>query len=637
MSRFTLLSLLSVLHIFLAFNLVLTEELTEDEPIPLSKVSVEATRIAQPHNIYSFDQAISALRYDPQVDLQERGFGEVQGDVSIRGGIFENSGFEIGAATLFDPQTGHYFAEIPIPAFMLTAPQVLTGVDNAVRSFNSSVATIAYGWQPIEQQSVIRIGGGNNGYNLQEVFGGHQNILDSKGDYSLNLELSFSRSQTNGTRINGDALLARYGGRVQLTGPDLQTDLYFGQQTKDFSWPYLYAPQELHELLETSGIESEDLRTSLVFLNHSQSYGNASSVTASAYYRRNRDDYEFDRFDPGLFNEFRHTTEVFSAGVNGIHQFDQFFLRYDGQILHDEIDSTALTFGGYNKRTYGQAAVTPGFSVPLSDMLTLTTEVGAALATTSQNATVASPVGRLSIRRESPTSIDTYEEGYIEYSEATQFPGYTAIASNPDGGLFRGSSDLLHERSKNLETGFRFGRESLQGQVALFYRQDDNLVDWIFDASTTTFSARRATNVDINTYGAEGLVTWRVSPILTTVGSYTYLDKDEDYGEDAGLIDGSFYALNYARHRATAGFILSLLESLELRFDSEFRNQVQNPLRNTSNRKIFGNLALVAHDVGVEGLVVLAGVDNIWNENFEEVPGVPSRRRQVSSSITYTW
>ena len=78
---------------------------------------------------------VTALRYEPLVDVQARNFAEDQADVAIRGGIFENTGFRIGGVSLYDPQTGHYFAEIPVAPAMLSAPQVLTGVDNALDGF----------------------------------------------------------------------------------------------------------------------------------------------------------------------------------------------------------------------------------------------------------------------------------------------------------------------------------------------------------------------------------------------------------------------------------------------------------------------------------------------------------------------
>jgi vitamin B12 transporter len=80
----------------------------------IEKITVEGSATANKIPVGTFGSPVSNLEYDPRVDLQSRNMAEAQADVTIRGGIFENTGFRIGSATLFDPQTGHYFAEIPI-------------------------------------------------------------------------------------------------------------------------------------------------------------------------------------------------------------------------------------------------------------------------------------------------------------------------------------------------------------------------------------------------------------------------------------------------------------------------------------------------------------------------------------------
>ena len=51
----------------------------------------------------------SGLNTQINTELQNRGGPGQQSDVSIRGGGFENNVIQIGGATLWDPQTGHYF------------------------------------------------------------------------------------------------------------------------------------------------------------------------------------------------------------------------------------------------------------------------------------------------------------------------------------------------------------------------------------------------------------------------------------------------------------------------------------------------------------------------------------------------
>ena len=47
---------------------------------------------------------------------------EAQSDVTIRGDTFENTGLQVGALSIFDPQTGHYLMELPVAPAMLGAP-----------------------------------------------------------------------------------------------------------------------------------------------------------------------------------------------------------------------------------------------------------------------------------------------------------------------------------------------------------------------------------------------------------------------------------------------------------------------------------------------------------------------------------
>ena len=97
----------------------------------LDPVFAVGQRVALEESLSTYSMPISGLKYEPLVDVQSRNSVESQGDVTIRGGIFENTGFMVGSATLFDPQTGHYFAEIPISPNMLTGADILTGTANA--------------------------------------------------------------------------------------------------------------------------------------------------------------------------------------------------------------------------------------------------------------------------------------------------------------------------------------------------------------------------------------------------------------------------------------------------------------------------------------------------------------------------
>jgi vitamin B12 transporter len=82
------------------------------EELPALTVMGQETANQRPASTY--ESPISNLEFDPRVDMQVRNMTEAQGDLSIRGGTFENTGVQVGSATLLDPQTGHYTTELPI-------------------------------------------------------------------------------------------------------------------------------------------------------------------------------------------------------------------------------------------------------------------------------------------------------------------------------------------------------------------------------------------------------------------------------------------------------------------------------------------------------------------------------------------
>src|SRR5688572_29713745 len=74
----------------------------------LPGITVYSARVANQESSGNVATPITALRYEPAVDLEARNSAEGQADIIIRGGIFENTGMRVGAVSLLDPQTGHY-------------------------------------------------------------------------------------------------------------------------------------------------------------------------------------------------------------------------------------------------------------------------------------------------------------------------------------------------------------------------------------------------------------------------------------------------------------------------------------------------------------------------------------------------
>lgn len=600
------------------------EAITGDLP----EMTIFSPRVALQEPVGAFAMPVSALRFEPLVDVQARNLAEGQADIAIRGGIFENTGFRVGAVSLYDPQTGHYFAEIPISPSMLGAPEVLLGVPNAWRGWNANTGTVAYGWKPIRTAGKASVSGGEYATWRGDLYEGYSTDTRVAGR-RLAGDAAIAYSTSNGSRPWGEHDFVRYNARLQLSNETSQTDLFYGYQSKQFGWPNLYTPF-------ANVFETEDIRTNLLVFNHRVELGAGDYFSAGAYYRNNKDHYVFNRADIGAYNPAFatgpafHKTWVYGLGAEGSITWSEIRWNFAGSFIDDELSSSSLIFGNYRTRDQLKLSFVPEKYWRFSDGQIFSAKVGATYDDSNRSGDSVSPLIELSLDRVAPRV--TVSRVYLSYARTTQLPTYFALNSNATRGLFRGNPNLDRQIARNVELGATAGTGPWTASTAFFFRRDDHLIDWTYSASST--NARSANAVDIDTKGLELVTRYGTRPLDLVLG-YTALQKDPDYGLAA--VDASFYALNYAEHRVTLAITARTGNGWELRMDNEYRIQKPNTLRKSTRHPLISSFGAYYKFKKLQALRLSAEVENLWNSDYEEVPGVPAARRQLSFGAIYTW
>ena len=588
------------------------------EELPALTVMGQETANQRP--VTTYETPISNLDFDPRVDMQSRNMAEAQGDISIRGGTFENTGISVGNAVLHDAQSGHYYSELPLAPEMLGEPKILTGADNALLGFNSGVGTVAYSWSKMVNGGSLSIGGGENDLNFQRLHHAITGLYEDSSDLKWGAEIESSRSESDGTISLGDHDFARTTGRLQLLSNNSQTDLFGGYHHKIFSWPKLYtAPFGTYE--------TENIKARLFILNHKLKYEHDSFVEANLYSRRISDRYIYHQSPADLYLS---ESKVYSLGLNGFHEFDDHLgLSYNTRGTKDEIDSTSYRFGDFFDREYLKISLVPQYRSDLSSNELITFKFGASYDYSNRNGSKFSPIGEIGFLRSHNTGDSEFF--YLSYAQSTQLASYSAIASNPAGFLFGGNPNLGREVSKNLETGVKIQRDRWKIDTSLFYRWDDDLTDWTFEADNRN---RKANPIDVETFGFE-IIASRQFDSFETLASYSYLTKDEKYG--SSTIKGSFYALNFPEHRATLGIIWNPIDTLQIRLDNEWREQFENSIRTGPDYTIFSHFAASYYPDRFDQVELFIAYDKPWDEDFQDIPGTPGRGDQFSLGATYSW
>ena len=97
----------------------------EDSPRATETVAVQAHPLA-------FTDTNDMLRDDASVDLEQRGGGGVQTDVTIRGGSFEQVLVLLNGLRINDVETSHFNLDLPVPMEMIDTVNVLHGAGSTL-------------------------------------------------------------------------------------------------------------------------------------------------------------------------------------------------------------------------------------------------------------------------------------------------------------------------------------------------------------------------------------------------------------------------------------------------------------------------------------------------------------------------
>lgn len=557
-------------------------------------------------------QLTERMDREVRVDLHSRGGARYQTDITVRGGIFEGTGLMVGGLALFDPQTGHYFAEVPLDPGFFSGARLLTGVKQAISGFNSTTGSIDWAWGPIESggEAILRLGS-------DRLVGG---TLRAGGleEGGLGWQVAVSREAGDGSVSNGDFEMERMSGRLDLPLGTGQLRLFGGQVSKFYGWPGMYTG--IRSLNET-----EDYTVGLLGWQYEWRQGRQAH-RVGGYWRGLEDDYEFRREVPNSL--FEHQTEVWSVQGDGQVEWRDLGIQYRWVLLRDRINrSTSLVNGAFADRRYveGAVLVEGRHLFPWGE---LRPYAGAALQSSNEDSTVGSPQAGM---RAAGTLDKGVWELYGEFSQTSRVPGYTVLKSAPTG-LFGGNPDLGRETARTLEVGLNIEQGPVRMQAVVFRRDDEDLVDWVYRAESP--SARQAAGVDLIVQGLESRITWEAGS-LQVEAAYAYLHKEANYGER--LVDASYYALNYARHRLLLAVGKRVGDDLGLRLEGEWRQHPANLLR------LGGDEALTLHaEVVWERLLndrvgLVLRLENLTRETFEPFPGTPGPGREGWISLSADW
>lgn len=557
---------------------------------------------------------VERLGGEARIDVQGRGGLRYQVDLVVRGGLFEGTGVALGGLVIVDPQTGHYIGELPFGVGSIGEVKVKLGAANGHWGINATAGTLGMEWAGLVEGGEAALEAGGDGH-----LGGRVRIVEAVG--VGHLEVGVGAEQGDGSVEGGDYDTVRANVRWEGEVGEGRLRVFGGHMVKRYGWPGMYTG--IARLLET-----EDYALSLVGWQYA--VGDAAGDGGhwvGGYWRRLVDDYEFNRNAPGT--AFEHATEVWSLQGAGDGELGEWRWGYRWSVLWDDIvRSTSLTEGAFGGRRYGKVGGQLERRLWEGGDGALSGYAGLGVDSSEHESTVGTPLAGLRY-----TWLRDRIEGqvYIEGARSSQVPGYTVLKSRPTG-LFGGNAQLGREMADNIEIGGLLAGTDWQVRAVVFERRDEGLIDWVYAAEAV--NARQAAALDSTTRGLELQMGAQRGDYGVQLG-YAYLDKTAAYRE-AGVA-GSFYALNYARHRWIAALDALWFGRWSARLEAEWREQADNPLRSGAQTALRVNLYTELRAFPVEGWSLRLRVDNLGKDDFGILPGTPGPGREWSVGLATVW
>jgi vitamin B12 transporter len=521
------------------------------------------------------------------IELRSRGAQDVQSDIYIRGGGFDQVLLLIDGIKVDNPQTGHHTLNAIIPVEMIERVEILKGAAGRVYGQNafSGAINIVTKKSPAESLNVL-LGGGSFDYQKAALFG---TVQRESSNHTVYIE----RVSSDGYRYNTDYDNQNYFWKSSWETDQEPIELLASFNNRLFGANGFYASPTFTDQFEATQSSLLGLTTSINGNWH---------IKPKLYWKRGQDEFILFKNDPSIYRNM-HITNKLGAEVNATKKHVLGTTGIGFELAHVSIRSNNL---GEHARTLAHGYlehrfvsnrwdVTPGLSVShYTDQDTFFypgIDVGFQVSGNS----------RLFFNSGYTYRIPTYTDLY--YSDSTTL----------------GNESLLPEKALSTELGFRHRQNNWKLSISLFQRDAKNYIDYVVLAGDERW---QATNIDqILSQGGELDVVLNSNPHKFSVG-YAYLNDDVD-GISSVL---SRYAINSRKHHLSTRWTLkwssSVTSSLSYRYaeqDSGYHYNVMDA--NMAYVKGRIKLSLSAH--------------NILNADYTEQNLVPMPKGHALLSLQY--
>lgn len=571
---------------------------------------LESSSYTSPYGELSVSEQTASI---PGVRLVRQGAGGPQADLRIRGGAFSSSGYAIEGLALFNPQTEHFHADLPIAPLLSDSIRLMTGIEQFRLYSGHASGSVAVDLAAPEDHLKINLADGSFGFFSSSLSAGWSRPGGAGGSRGGTFYVEHDRAgRTDGYADND---LTRWTGGLLLrqteADPASRATLLAALSSRRFGARGFYGAP--------ASYPSEEENATFLLLGSASRATAGEPVRLTAGWQHTEDRYWLSRDNRGLFENHTRSEELAAHADAAPRVSPALSLRLRGdvnaEIIRGHYKGTIPGSGlGDHSRARLAAGLLPEWT---RGSVTLSAGGGGEWFDTDKPAWL--PAAGVTWK---PAPGQTV---FASVSGAVRQPSYTELNYESPGSL--GNRNLKRQESLRSEAGWQ--AEDAQGRIGgtVFWDDSRRVVDWVQAEPGARWTA---VNLDrVRTAGFLGYASRRLGDRWSLNGEYLALDKDSNEP-----VYASRYALDYARQEWRAGIRVAPASNWRIGIWQTAGFYRRNPARRHGAAEYQSNLE-AQYRFNRFGAVVSAGIANLWDRDFESLPGQPPAGRQIYVSTSF--
>ncbi len=540
----------------------------------------------------SFDEI---LNYFGSVDIKRRGNEDIQNDISIRGGNFEEVLISIEGIPFHDSQSGHFSSALPImPEDIENVEIKKTGYSDYGISALSGAVNLNL--KKIKgEKNIFALKYGENGFKEYKIR--HQNKIKDKA-YSF----SFLHKESDGYIYDTDFNINIFNSRGVIKKGRFKAEAFGGMVEKNYGAYNFYT--------NIFPDEYEETKSYIGFIKGELDLENYGEIKGNIFFRKLQDYFVLVRENPDFFNNLNKN---YSKGFN--LNYSRVFENLAGEIKYtrtnEKVKSSNL---GNRKRNLNIALIKS--EINLWNKVNLFSSYGKLFVDNGEDD------DSWIIR----TACAMSEKSIIRFTveKSYRIPSFTELYYKSPGNI--GNANLNNENMKSYDLSLYQKIKNLNLIFSLYYKENYDLIDWVREKSDSPYES-----LNIGKFVSKGAEIFLEAEFVNKSMkraslSYAYNRIDRDFEKQ------SKYVFNYPEHSIKLNAYFKILNNIGLFLNSNYTKR-----KGKSSYYVLNLKAEKSYNINHSKLNIFISADNLLNRSYEEIDYIkmPGRWIKVGCELYF--